>query len=126
MISSSDILKASILIVDDQAANIALLEQMLRGAGYVSVTSTLDSREVGELHRKNHYSLILLDLLMPRFDGFQVMEELKAIETSGYLPVLVQTAQPLHKLRALKAGARDFVSKPFDLAEVLMRVQNML
>ena len=126
MISSSDILKASILIVDDQEANVSLLEQMLRGAGYVSVTSTRNPHEVFELHRQNRYSLILLDLQMPGLDGFQVMEGLKAIETDGYLPVLVLTAQPDHKLRALKAGAKDFLSKPFDLAEVVMRVHNML
>jgi adenylate cyclase len=63
---------------------------------------------------------------MPKMDGFAVMENLKTIETSGYLPVLVITAQPEHKLRALRAGARDFVSKPFDLAEVLLRVHNLL
>ena len=99
---------------------------MLRGAGYVSVTSTKNPIEVCELHRKNHYSLILLDLQMPGLDGFQVMEGLKALETDGYLPVLVQTAQPSHKLRALKAGAKDFVSKPFDFGEILIRVHNML
>src|SRR5580700_99307 len=126
MIDSSDILNASILIVDDQEANVSLLEKMLRGAGYVSITSTRDSREVCELHRQNRYALILLDLQMPGLDGFQVMEGLKTIETNGYLPVLVITAQPGHKLRALKAGAKDFVSKPFDLAEVLMRVRNLL
>jgi len=126
MINLPDILKASILIVDDQKANVSLLEQMLRGAGYVSIASTRDPSEVGELHRKNRYDLILLDLQMPVMDGFQVMERLKEIETGGYLPVLVITAQPDHKLRALKAGAKDFVSKPFDLAEVLMRVYNML
>jgi len=126
MISSSDILKASILIVDDQAAHSSLLEQILSGAGYVSITATNDPREACELYRKNHYSLILLDLQMPVMDGFQVMEGLKAIETDGYLPVLVLTAQPDHKLRALKAGAKDFLSKPFDLAEVVMRVHNML
>ncbi len=126
MIRSSDILKAGILIVDDQEANVSLLEQMLRGAGYVSIASTRNPREVCNLHRKNRYSLILLDLQMPGLDGFQVMEGLKAIETDGYLPVLVITAQPDHKLRALKAGAKDFVSKPFDLAEVLMRVYNLL
>ena len=126
MISSSDIFKASILIVDDQEANVVLLEQMLTGAGYVSVTSTRDPREVCELHRKNRYSLILLDLQMPGMDGFQVMEDLKAIETGGYLPVLVQTAQPSHKVRALKSGAKDFVSKPFDLTETLMRVRNLI
>jgi PAS domain S-box-containing protein len=126
MISSLEIHQASILIVDDQDANVTLLKEMLSDAGYVSLTSTRDPNQVCELHRKNHYSLILLDLLMPGLDGFQVMEKLKAIETDSYLPVLVITAQPDHKLRALKAGAKDFVSKPFDLAEVLMRVYNML
>jgi PAS domain S-box-containing protein len=126
MISSSDILKASLLIVDDQEANVLLLERMLHGAGYVSIASTTDPNQVCELHRKHCYDLILLDLQMPGLDGFQVMEKLKEIETGGYLPVLVITAQPDHKLRALKAGAKDFVSKPFDFGEVLMRVHNML
>jgi len=126
MISSSDILHGKILIVDDQEINVILLERMLRGAGYVTVSSTMDPGEVCELHRNNRYDLILLDLEMPGVDGFQVMEGLKKIETDGYLPVLVITAQPDHKLRALRAGAKDFVSKPFDLAEVLMRVHNML
>ncbi len=126
MISREDILKASILIVDDLDANVSLLEQMLHEAGYVSVATSTDPREVCELHRKNHYGLILLDLQMPDMDGFQVMEGLKKIETDGYLPVLVITALPGHKLRALNAGAKDFVSKPFDLGEVLIRVYNML
>jgi adenylate cyclase len=126
MVSHSDILHAPILVVDDQEANVLLLDRMLRGAGYTSIASTMDPRQVCELHQKNRYSLILLDLQMPGMDGFQVMEGLKEIEMGGYLPVLVITAQPDHKLRALKAGAKDFVSKPFDLAEVLMRVQNML
>ncbi len=126
MITPTDILHGKILIVDDQEENILLLEQLLRSAGYVSFTSTMDSGKVCELHLLNRYDLILLDLQMPGMDGFQVMENLKEIETSGYLPVLVITAQPTHKLRALKAGAKDFVSKPFELAEVLSRVHNML
>jgi adenylate cyclase len=126
MVNSSEILNASILIVDDQEPNVLLLQRMLRGAGYTSVASTTHPHEVGDLYRQNRYSLILLDLQMPGLDGFQVMEELKKIESDGYLPVLVITAQPDHKLRALQAGAKDFVSKPFDLAEVLMRVHNML
>jgi adenylate cyclase len=126
MISPADILRSKILIVDDQRANVLLLEQMLCRAGYVSVTSTTESEKVCVLHLVNRYDLILLDLLMPGMDGFQVMENLKEIETGGYLPVLVVTAQPAHKLRALKAGARDFISKPFDVAEVLIRVHNML
>jgi adenylate cyclase len=121
-----DMLKANILIVDDKEANVVLLERLLAGAGYVHVTSTLDPYVVCELHAKNHYDLIVLDLQMPGMDGFQVMEGLKDVETEGYLPVLVITAQPSHKLRALRAGAKDFISKPFDVAEVLTRVRNML
>lgn len=126
MILPSDILLGKILIVDDQAPNVVLLERVLRGAGYRFVTSTMRSDEVCELHLLNRYDLIILDLLMPAMDGFQVMEGLKEIEAGSYLPVLVITAQPEHKLRALKAGAMDFVSKPFELAEVLVRVRNML
>ena len=128
MISSSDILHGKILIVDDQEANILLLERMLRSAGYVSITSAMDSNEVCELHRKNHYDLILLDLEMPStgYSGFQVMEGLREIEPGDYLPVIVITAHPDHKLHALQAGARDFISKPFELAEVLARVRNTL
>ena len=126
MVDSADIFKAKVLIVDDQEANVLLLERTLSGAGYVSLASTRDPRAVCELHRKNRYDLILLDLQMPVMDGFEVMEGLKEIEREGYLPVLVVTAQPDHKLRALRAGAKDFVSKPFDLAEVLTRVHNML
>jgi len=126
MVSPADILNAGILVVDDQEANVLLLEGMLRIAGYTCIESTTDPREVCELHRKRRYSLILLDLQMPGMDGFQVMEGLKEIEEDGYLPVLVITAQPAHKLRALQAGAKDFVSKPFDLAELRARVHNIL
>lgn len=126
MINATDILNARILIVDDKLANVRLLEGMLRVAGYACVESTTDPNEVCELHRKNRYGLILLDLQMPGMDGFQVMEGLKEIEPDGYLPVLVITAQPGHKLHALEAGAKDFISKPFEMAEVLARVHNML
>jgi len=126
MISSADMLAASILIVDDQSANVRLLEQMLREAGYLRVTSTMDPYAVCALHRVNHYDLILLDLQMPGMDGFQVLEGLKEIETEGYVPVLVITAQPGHRLRALAVGAKDFVSKPLDLMEVKTRIHNML
>ena len=126
MVNSSAILNASVLIVDDLEANVQLLVRTLVSAGYTSVASTMNPLEVCGLHLKNRYDLILLDLQMPGMDGFQVMEGLKEIETDGYLPVLVITAQPGHKLRALQAGAKDFISKPFDLAEVLARVHNML
>ena len=125
-IPQSELLGARILIVDDQETNVALLEQMLREAGYTGVASTMDPHEVCALHRRNAYDVILLDLQMPGMDGFEVMEGLKTNEADNYLPVLVITAQPGHKLRALQAGARDFVSKPFDLIEVKTRIRNML
>ena len=118
MISNSDILNAKILIVDDLEANVRLLERMLSGAGHTCIASTRDPNEVCALHRQNRYDLILLDLLMPGMDGFQVMQDLKGIEAGGYLPILVISAQSGHKLRALQAGAKDFISKPFDLVEV--------
>jgi PAS domain S-box-containing protein len=126
MISTAEILKAKILIVDDLAANVRLLEQTLTAAGYTAISFTMDPKEVGALHRKNRYELILLDVQMPGMDGFAVLEDLKAIEPARYVPVLVVTAQPSHKLRALQAGAKDFISKPFDLVELKARIHNML
>jgi putative two-component system response regulator len=126
MISSTDILRGKVLIVDDREVNLLLLERMLRRAGYVCIESTADPTGVLELHLANRYDLILLDLQMPAMDGFQVMEALRGIEPDGYLPVLVITAQPDQKLRALQAGAKDFIGKPFELAEVLARVHNMM
>ena len=126
LVTSAAILNAGILIVDDMEANVTLLTRILEAAGYTTIASTMDPFEVCELHRENCYDLILLDLLMPGMDGFQVMEGLKELEPDGYLPVLVITAQPAHKLRALQSGAKDFISKPFELPEVLARVRNML
>jgi len=126
MTTHADILHGKILIVDDQRANVVLLERMLRGAGFDAITSTTDPRAVCELHQQQRFDLILLDLQMPGMDGFQVMERLKVLDPLGYLPVLVVTAQPGHKLRALEAGAKDFLSKPLELAEVVARVRNMI
>jgi len=126
MLELSEILNASILIVDDQEANVILLEKMLGNAGYKRVSSTMDPREVCSLHSEHCYDLILLDLKMPVMDGFEVLEKLSKIEEEGYVAVLVITALPAHKLRALHAGAKDFISKPFDLTEVQTRIHNML
>lgn len=126
MLNLQEVFNGKILIVDDLEANTQLLEQMLSRAGYNSISSTTRANEVYELHLKNQFDLILLDLQMPVMDGFQVMEDLKQIEPEGYLPVLVITSQPGHKLRAFQVGAKDFISKPFDLPEVLARVHNML
>jgi DNA-binding response OmpR family regulator len=121
-ISEAAILQGKILIVDDQEADVSLLERMLRNAGYVSVASTVNPLEVCELHARNHYDLILLDLKMHGMDGYAVMDWLREIEADSYLPVLVITAYRVDKIRALKAGAKDFISKPFEMAEVLARV----
>ena len=120
------ILKSSILIVDDQPAHVHLLERLLRESGYVNVSSTLDPRQVVALHREHHHDLILLDLQMPGLDGFGVLEALRADARSSYVPVIVLTAQPGHKLRALQAGARDFINKPFETVEVQVRIHHML
>jgi len=125
-ITEAQIFQARILIVDDQEANVVLLEQTLLDAGYTNLSLCMNPLEVCALHRKHNFDLILLDLQMPRMDGFAVMEALKTNERDAFLPVLVVTAQPGHKLRALQAGARDFVSKPFDLVEVKARVRNTL
>ena len=126
IISTDEFLKAEILIVDDQESNINLLEQLLQAAGYINVSSTRNPIEVCTLHRNNRYDLILLDLHMPIMNGFQVMAELNTDNVDAYLPVIVLTAQPAHKLQALQAGAKDFISKPFDLIEVKTRIHNML
>jgi CheY-like chemotaxis protein len=126
LVRTFEILNARVLVVDDQESHVLLLRRMLCDAGYTSVDSTMDPTEVCELHRKNRYAAILLDLKMPGMDGFQVMERLKELEPDDNVPVLVITAEPGHKLRALRAGARDFVTKPLDLPEVLIRVHNMI
>ena len=125
-IAEADLLSASILIVDDQSSNVQLLQELLSSEGYTRVSATMVPQEVCDLHRKHKYDLILLDLQMPIMDGFEVMRCLNAIETEVYAPVLAITAQPGHKLRALASGAKDFISKPYDLTEVKTRIHNML
>lgn len=126
MISESEILRAHILIVDDQEANVDLLTQMLEDSGYLHVASTQQPLDVCAMHRENRYDLILLDLQMPVMDGFQVMQALKTNQEDAFLPVIVITAQPGHKLQALQSGARDFISKPFDVIELRTRIRNTL
>ena len=126
MPSQDEILKAKILVVDDSPDNVDLMLEILRDAGYTNVTATMRPAQVCPLHREHCYDLILLDLQMPELNGFQVMKGLKEIEHGGYLPVLALTAQPSFKIAALEAGARDFISKPFDLMEVHKRIHNML
>jgi DNA-binding response OmpR family regulator len=127
MLTESDFLSAKILIVDDEPAHVHLLERLLQSVGYLNVTSTMDPQQVCRLHREQAFELILLDLQMPVLDGFGVLEALQAeAGTNTVLPVIALTAQPGHKLRALQAGARDFINKPFDVVEVKIRIRHRL
>ena len=126
MISAADILSARILVVDDDREALGLLEQLLTGAGYNSVATTSDPRSVLGMHRERDFDAILLDVAMPGMDGFEVMEALKPGERGGYLPVLALTAEPGHRTQALRYGAKDFLRKPFDPEELLLRVRNLV
>lgn len=118
--------EASLLVVDDQEENLELLRAVLQQSGYTQVQATIDPRRVAALHDQFHFDLILLDLQMPGMDGFEVMEALRELEPEGYLPVLVITGHPGLKLRAIESGARDFISKPFDVVELQARIRNLL
>jgi putative nucleotidyltransferase with HDIG domain len=120
---------ANILIVDDQEANVRLLQRFLIPAGYVNLKSVMDSRTVLDVYQEFQPDLILLDLHMPHLDGLAVMKLLKPlISANDYLPILVLTADvlPETKQKALSTGAKDFLTKPFDGTEVLLRIRNLL
>ena len=116
------------MIVDDQEANVLLLERMLQSAGFTNVVSTSDPAEVEDLYTGFRPDLLLLDLHMPKLDGFAVMEKLKAGLGNDYLPILVLTADSTRetRLKALEAGAKDFLTKPLDPLEVMNRIRNLL
>lgn len=119
---------ARILIVDDEPANLKLLDKMLRAAGYEQLVLISDPRTVLEAYREGPVDLILLDINMPHLDGFAVLEQLQALDDPLLPPVVILTAQHDRAtlLRALTAGARDFIGKPFDRFELLARVRNLL
>jgi adenylate cyclase len=126
MISAADILAARILVVDDDIDALHGLEQILTTAGYGTITCTTDPQRVAALHVEHDFDAILLDVQMPGMDGFEVMEALKQRERGGYLPVLALTAEPGHRTQALRFGAKDFLRKPFDPEELLLRVRNLV
>jgi putative two-component system response regulator len=120
---------ASILLVDDEESNLKLLARILQSAGYKNVIATQDSRNTLSLIQENHSDLLLLDLNMPHMDGYAVMEQIKNQIDTGTMPaILVLTAQNTQdfRQRALDNGARDYVTKPFDIQELLSRVRNLL
>lgn len=120
------ILQAKILIVDDLKLNVQVLQRILTNANYTSIMSTTDPCEVFALHSLHQFDLILLDIEMEPMDGFAVMQQLEVFSIDDYLPVIVITSQPDYKLRSLQVGAKDFISTPFDKAEVLARVHNLI
>src|SRR4051794_31372340 len=120
--------KMKILVIDDEPANVALLEGMLADGGYARVHSVTDSRLAIETCVKLDPDLLLLDLMMPHVDGFTILESIRAAAAETFLPVIVLTADSTEatKIRALRAGATDFLLKPFDQLEVLLRMNNLL
>jgi len=121
--------KAGILVVDDQPANVRLIERILQSEGYINVRSVQDSRNAVGVFVEFRPDLILLDLHMPHLDGIAVMKELEPHRAAGdYLPILVLTADilPATRQKALSMGAKDFLTKPFDAVEVLLRIHNLL
>lgn len=117
-----------ILIVDDDRASVRLLEQFLEKSGYRNVAATMDPTEAESLYVESKPDLILLDLHMPVLDGFGVMKRLSRFVADEYLPILVLTADVTQesRQRALTSGAKDFLSKPVDPAEMIARVGNLL
>jgi putative two-component system response regulator len=121
--------EARILVVDDEPANVRLLDLMLARAGYREVVTTTDSRRVVELFRADAPDLVLLDLHMPHIDGLAVLAQLAELVPDGeYLPILVLTADVTEEARerALSSGAHDFLTKPLQRTEVLLRIRNLL
>ncbi len=124
-----ELLTKKILIVDDESVNIMVLEQMLQESGYKNVCGLTDPVAALANFEAHAPDLIVLDLRMPIIDGFQVMEQVRARTPEGvYLPILILTADANQEVRrrALAAGATDFLTKPFDEIEVLLRIENLL
>jgi len=126
--SENNFRKAKILIVEDQQVNILLLKQMLVRNGYNNIETVIDSRQAVEIYKEYQPDILLLDLIMPHINGFQIMAELQKLREDSYLPILVLTAltDQESRIKALQLGAKDFINKPFDQMEVLVRIQNML
>jgi len=126
MAQSNEHPDARILIVDDQPANVRLLEHTLRRAGYLAVTSTTEPRDVAALQSQHRYDLIVLDLQMPNMNGFEVMEQLRQIGEEDRPAILVMSADSAQMAAALEAGATSFLGKPFKLPDVVARIQSIL
>lgn len=127
MLEEKTIKEAKILIVDDQPANVTLIEKMLDIDGYLNVISTTDPTQVEAIYMEQNSDLVLLDLNMPVMDGYQVLSKIREVDPD-YPPIIVLTAQSDResRIKALDLGARDFLAKPFDRVELMTRIRNML
>ncbi|MCA9409458.1 MAG: response regulator, partial [Candidatus Omnitrophica bacterium] len=128
MITKSDILDARILIVDDQELDIRLIEEYLRKAGFRNITKTIDSSQVLELFQKIKPDLLIVDIYMPKVDGFKIIQEIRAQNPSDYLPILVLSNEETQEIRfrALEEGAKDYLVKPYNRIEAIKRINNLL
>lgn len=128
-VRGTDLSTARILAVDDEQAVLTLLEQLLQRAGYVHVVTTTQAADCLDLYDSFQPDLVLLDLQMPDCSGHTVLERLRGrVGASDYMPVLIISGdlEPDSKRRALAGGAKDFIHKPFDQMEVLLRIRNLL
>ena len=129
LIETSDILSRRILAIDDEEANVLLLRSVLEREGYSDIHTLTDPTEAAAAYAELAPDIVLLDLMMPRIDGFQLLEAFARHDRPDeYRPVLVLTADTTlqARRRALALGAKDFVSKPFDVIEVALRIGNLL
>ena len=128
MIDEKEILNAQILIIDDQKLYIRLLEEILETAGYLNIDSTSNPREAVVTYEELNPDIVLLDLKMPHIDGFQIMREIRKLVSSNRAPILILSEEKDQEIRlkALEAGAADFLTKPFESIEVIIRIRNMI
>ncbi len=128
MISEEQILSANILIVDDNVLNVQILKKILNEAGFQNLTLTTDASKALSLYLETKPDLVLLDYKMPTFNGIEVMEQFKSTDPEGYLPVIMITAEQEESLRtrAFQAGAKDFLRKPYDRLDVILRSRNLI
>src|SRR5690606_11739023 len=127
--SARSVTSARILVIDDQESNLLLLDRLLRHKGFMTIETVADSRRAVDRLRAFHPDLVCLDLRLPHVSGLEVLEALQPhITGADYVPVLILTAEtsPDARQKALSMGAKDFLNKPFDRVEALLRIQNLL
>jgi putative two-component system response regulator len=127
MISDEKIFAARVLVVDDNPLDVQILNKILSNAGFINITTTIDPTQVLDLYKENKPDLILLDLNMPKMDGFAIMTQLAILNPDDYLPILILTAvDESVRFKALSSGAKDFLPKPYQHLDVLLKSRNII